>query len=405
MASIDTEILIVGAGPIGSTLAALLGKAGIECTLLNTGIKAIQKTDPNIDPRALALTHASVRILQSFDLWRQLPVDRIGYFSGMHVWDENGTGEVEFDSAELCEASLGYIIEQSVIQAGLDKALDVMPTVKVHQDVVVIGFTNEGDRVVVALDDGRRLSTRLIIAADGARSQVRELAEIQYKVHDYEQTAVACVVNTVLPHEHIARQRFLAHGPLAFLPMAQSNQCGIVWSTSPEHAQHLINAEEEEFKVELEAAFEHTLGEILECGPRIAFPLKRAQAERYCQERLVLVGDAAHSVHPLAGQGANLGLLDAASLFEVLQAAKQKNKDVGALHILRRYERWRKGENYFMMMVFEGFKHLFENQSGPIPRLRNSGMNAFNNLPLLKQQVMKRAMGLEGDLPELARVV
>ena len=405
MANIDTEILIVGAGPIGSALAALLGKEGIECTLLNTGIKATQKTDPNIDPRALALTHASVRILQSFDLWQQLPVDRIGYFSGMHVWDENGTGEVEFDSAELCEASLGYIIEQSVIQAGLDKALDVMPTVKVHQDVVVIGFTNEGDRVVVALDDGRRLSTRLIIAADGARSQVRELAEIQYKVHDYEQTAVACVVNTVLPHEHIARQRFLAHGPLAFLPMAQSNQCGIVWSTSPEHAQHLINVEEEEFKVELEAAFEHTLGEILECGPRVAFPLKRAQAERYCQERLALVGDAAHSVHPLAGQGANLGLLDVASLFEVLQAAKQKNKDVGALHILRRYERWRKGENYFMMMVFEGFKHLFENQSGPIPRLRNSGMNAFNNLPLLKQQVMKRAMGLEGDLPELARVV
>ena len=403
MAHIDAEILIIGAGPVGCTLAALLGKAGIECTLLNTTAGAAAKTDSGPDPRALALTHASVRILQNFALWRQLPEERIGHFSAMQVWDENGTGRVEFNSAELCESRLGHIVEQTLIQTGLDKVIAALPAVTVHTDLVVLELSKQDDKITIALNDGRRLSAGLIVAADGVHSQVRELAGIEYKIHDYGQSAMACVVHTSLPHEHIARQRFLTHGPLAFLPMAESNQCGIVWSTLPEHAQHLLNSEESAFKTELQQAFDHTLGEVVACGPRVVFPLKRAQAKCYCQDRLALVGDAAHSVHPLAGQGFNLGLLDAASLFEVIQAAKQRHKDAGTLPVLRRYERWRKGENYFMMMAFEGFKYLFENQSRPVPQLRNAGMHAFNHLPPLKQKVMRWAMGLEGDLPELAR--
>jgi len=404
MAHIDTEILIAGAGPVGCTLAALLGKAGMECSVIDTAARA-EKAGFGPDPRALALTQASVRILQNLDLWRALPKARIGHFSAMRVWDEHGTGVVEFDSADLCEPSLGYIVEQSLIQAQLVKTLDALPGVELHKELAVVGLSRQADRLIVALDNGRRLSTRLLVAADGACSQLRELAGIAYEIHDYEQVAIASVVETTLPHEHIARQRFLRHGPLAFLPMAQAKQCGIVWSTSPRHAQHLLASEAQAFHLELQQAFDHTLGEILASTPRVAFPLRRAQAQRYCQSRLALIGDAAHSVHPLAGQGANLGLLDAASLFEVIQTARQKNKDIGALPVLRRYERWRKGENYFMMMVLEGFKYLFENQSRPWPQLRNAGMKTFNRLSPLKHQVMRRAMGLSGDLPKLAQAL
>ena len=403
MVGLNTDILIVGAGPVGSTLAGLLGQAGIECDLLHTGATIPAREAAVVDPRALAITHASARILRSFGLWQQLPRERIGYFQRMYVWDENSKGEVEFNAASICESTLGYIIEQSVIQAGLDNILDLMPAVSVHHGVSVMGLTKEDEQLIVALDDGRRIRAKLVVAADGVQSTIRGLAGIDYKTRDYAQQAVACVVNTVLPHQHVARQRFLSHGPLAFLPMSEPDQCGIVWSTTPEHARQLLAMEDELFNVELQSAFDSTLGDVTACGPRVAFPLKRAQAEHYCQPRLALIGDAAHCVHPLAGQGANLGLLDAASLFEIIQTAIDRKRDVGSVSVLRRYQRWRKGENYFMMMVFEGFKTLFEMQNTPFPLLRESGMTLFNNMEPLKQRIMKRAMGLDGDLPEVAR--
>lgn len=397
--------MIVGAGPVGSTLASLLGHAGVDCCILDTGGNTLDKTDNNIDPRALAITHASKRIMQSFDLWRHLPTERIGYFQNMHVWDENSQGEVAFSCRDMCESTLGYIIEQSVIQTELNKMLTVLPTVDVYSDVSVIDLSEEDGGIIVALEDGRRLKSQLLVAADGSHSTIRELAGIDYKTHDYAQQAVACVVNTFLSHAHVARQRFLSLGPLAFLPMYAENQCAIVWSTAPEHARQLMNLEDEQFRTELQNAFESTLGDITGSGPRAVFPLRRAQAERYCLSRIALVGDAAHCVHPLAGQGANLGLLDAASLFEVLYEARLKKKDVGRLSVLRRYERWRKGENHLMMMVFEAFKYLFESQKTPLPLLRETGMKLFNNMEPIKQQVMRRAMGLEGDLPEIARAL
>jgi len=402
MAGFDTEVVIVGAGPVGATLAGMLGHQGIDCIVIEAGEPDQASPGSIPDPRALALTRSSKQILKGFNAWKRLPQDRLGYFRRMHVWDENGKGEIRFDCEELCESSLGYIVEQPVLQDTLFRVLEFIPAVSIYTGDKPREIRLDNDAITVRLNEGQ-LRGKLLVAADGIHSATRELADIGYIMHDYQQTAIACVVRTELPHNQTARQRFLSSGPLAFLPMADPHQCGIVWSTSPDYADQLLAMDSEQFNHTLRKAFENVLGEILESGKRVGFPLQRAQAECYCKERIALVGDAAHSVHPLAGQGVNLGLLDAASLTQVLQEARKKNRDLGIMRGLRRYERWRKGENHLMMMVFEGFKYLFESQAVPVPLIRNMGLNIVDRNSLVKHFIMRRAMGLEGDLPLAAR--
>jgi len=397
----DTQVLIMGAGTAGMTLAGLLASKGVACIVIDT-YKDDRKEPACLDPRALAVTLASRRILESFGPWQKIPRDRSGLIRAMHVWDENGQGEIQFDSAELCTSALGYIVEQSVLQKSLDEVLNDLPSLQIQRGEIpqALHWTDAG--ISVELEQ-KSLSGKLLVAADGANSSMRNLAGIDHVIHDYKQMALACVVRTDLPHDQVARQRFLTTGPLAFLPMADAHQCGIVWSTTPQQSQHLLAVEAEEFQQLLEDAFEGALGEIKESGPRVVFPLQRAQAQRYCLNRFALIGDAAHSVHPLAGQGANLGILDAASLAQVLFEALEKGKDIGNLNILRRYERWRREENRIMMMIMEGFKYVFENQTHPLPLLRNAGLDLVDAMAPVKHWIMKRAMGFAGDLPDSAR--
>jgi 2-octaprenylphenol hydroxylase len=403
MGTMETDVLIAGAGLAGCTLAGLLSRAGLTCVLVDPRPFPGSRPDDRADPRALAITPASENILKAIDVWRHIPAERIGSFTRMQVWDSNGSGEVTFDSADICMPALGHIIEQPILQRALDGVIDYLPGVTVLGETAIAAFTAGDERVTAELAGGRLVEARLLVAADGTRSRTRELAGIHYPLHDYHQHAVACIADTALPHNNVARQRFLSDGPLAFLPMADPHRCGIVWSTSEARAGELMELPETEFNRALGDAFDLILGEIRKSESRRVFPLYRAQAEHYCQTRLVLIGDAAHCVHPLAGQGANLGLLDAAGLAEVIAEAGNRDRDIGGWPVLRRYERWRKGENRLMMTVLEGFKYLFENRTTPVTVLRNTGMNLFNALPFIKEITMRRAMGLEGDLPRAAR--
>ena len=403
MSSLDAEVIIVGGGLAGNTLAALLACKGMQCIVIEAGEQTKNQKSEHSDPRALAITHASRRILESIGVWQQLPAEKVGRFSAMHVWDENGQGKIEFDSAEICQASIGNIIEQSVLQASLEQVVDKMPGITVRNQRRLRDLEWQDDSISVILDSGEKLSAQLVVAADGVQSESRRLADINNKVHDYKQVALACIVTTALPHENIARQRFLSFGPLAFLPMHDAFKCGIVWSSTPAHADELMQMSATDFNQALQLAFEQTLGEVCASERRACFPLRRAQAEQYCKPRFALVGDAAHSVHPLAGQGANLGMLDVASLAELVLQAKQNKRDFASTRVLRDYERWRKLENLVMMMTLESFKYSFENQNSPMPLLRNKALDFANSILPLKNTIMRHAMGLAGDLPELAK--
>ena len=403
---IHVDVIVVGAGVAGATFAAILKDSGINCALVEAESgKKIKGTGKlaSADPRTLALTQASKNIMQAIGAWDEIPEDRLGCFRKMHVWDENGLGEVNFNGADLCEPIMGYIVEQKVVEQALESVLNKSEHLSWYRPAKAKLLNTEKDKICIGLDDGRQLSAKLLVAADGQLSAIRRLAGINFKIHDYHQHALSCVVETELPHQQIARQRFLSHGPLAFLPMAQADRCGIVWSTTAEHAAELKVLDEKTFNKTLAEAFAYQAGEIIKSGPRATFPLARAQTAEYCRPRLAIVGDAAHRMHPLAGQGANLGLLDVACLAEVILRAKERGRDIGAFSVLRKYERWRKGENSTMMMTMEGFKYLFENKNVVVSWLRNVGMDVFDSMKPVKHSVMKRAMGLAGDLPAIAR--
>ena len=396
----DTELLITGGGVIGSAMALLAATTGTDCILVERNRRPATGTRTE-DARMLALTPASGKILTRVQAWQQLAEQDIGLFRQMHVWDENGNGSLFFDSADIGLPALGHIVPQNLLVDALESVRAGLHGISVYAGAEPARLSDAGNAIKVTLSDGREVSAKLLVAADGAGSKVRQLAGIGYPVHPYRQTAVAGIVRTELSHGQVARQRFLSDGPLAFLPMADPNHCGVVWSTAPAHADGLLAMDEAAFQKALGEAFEHTLGAVTGVGVRQCFPLQRAQARRYCADRVALVGDAAHCVHPLAGLGANLGLLDVAALFQIINTAGREGRDPGSATLLRKYERWRKGENYMVMMTLEGLKYLFENQTLPVPGLRNAGMELFNSFQPLKNFAMRRATGLAGDLPDV----
>jgi 2-octaprenylphenol hydroxylase len=320
----------------------------------------------------------------------------------MHVWDAGGEGAIHFDVAELGEDALGHIVENAVVQRALWESLQASGGVELLCPAAVTALQRAGDGIACRLEDGRELRARLVVGADGAQSRVRRFARIQGRGWSYDQQALVATVATEHSHRETAWQRFLPNGPLAFLPL-HDGRSSIVWSTTPHQAQQLLEEDEETFCRQLELAFAATLGRIESCGERAAFPLRLQYVDSYVQPGLALIGDAAHTVHPLAGQGVNLGILDAACLAEVVLEARAQGKDIAALKVLRRYERWRKGHNLLMMATMDGFKRLFGATWEPLRWARGAGMNLTNSLPPLKQLIMNHAMGRSGDLPALAR--
>ncbi len=394
---IDYDLIIVGGAVSGGVMAALLGQSDLKIGIVESRVHDPEKPDP----RVFAITRASEQIFRSAGIWDELATEPMGHFREMEVCDANGSGTIHFDSKELCERTLGYIIGNQPIQNVLVKQIDKLENVSWLCPEKVDQIEIHTDHADVFLDSGKRLKTKLIVGADGANSRIRDLVGIDSKLHDYQQTAVVCSVKSQTAHNDVARQRFLTTGPLAFLPLSDPHLCSIVWSTTPDHAQTLLDSSSEDFYKELEQAFDSKLGAVLETSQRFSFPLNRAHAKNYVSNRVALIGDAAHRVHPLAGQGANLGILDAATLAEII--LKNPDTDIGRYSLLRKYERQRKGENLSVIAAMDGFKHLFGSTLEPVQWLRNFGMDLTNSCPPAKSLIMRKAMGLSGDLPELAR--
>ncbi|MDX1253090.1 MAG: UbiH/UbiF/VisC/COQ6 family ubiquinone biosynthesis hydroxylase [Gammaproteobacteria bacterium] len=400
----DYDIVITGAGMVGAALACALGSSGLRIAVIEAQpLPAEIHPGDEYDLRVSAITRASQRIFESMGAWDSMRARRVSPFRDMHVWDATGNGEIHFDSAEIGEDTLGHIIENRVIQLALLERMRALDNVELILPARLMEFATHTDSVELRLDDGRCLTARLAVGADGAESHLRRLAGIATRGWKYQQKALVATVQTELPHRETAWQRFLPTGPLAFLPLADGRS-SIVWSTTPEQADALLAMDERSFLAELERAFDAKLGRMIASpGPRAAFPLRLQHATAYTALRIALIGDAAHIIHPLAGQGVNLGLLDAATLAEVVLDAQRAGKDIGALATLRRYERRRKGGNLAMMAAMDGFKRLFGNDLVPLKLLRNIGLNLTNAATPVKNVIVRHAMGLSGDLPRMAR--
>jgi 2-polyprenylphenol 6-hydroxylase len=406
----DFDIAICGGGMVGATLAGLLIA---EPELKDARIALIEERFPEhapgdeIDLRVSALSRASQRMLDRIGAWPLIPPTQRSAYQDMVVWDahsqHNAADALRFSASNLGEPDLGHIIANPWIQWSALEAARHQRVTRYAAGLERMVLAPDGAQV--RLNDGRHFSATLVIGADGARSASRQCVGINTQVRQYEQTAIVTHVQTQLPHHATAWQRFLPTGPLAFLPL-RDGRCSIVWSTTPQEAERLMALRDAAFATELTQAFDQTLGEVTLTTQRAAFPLQWAQVDEYCRAHFVLVGDAAHSVHPLAGQGVNLGMMDAACLVQVLAEAKRQGAamtDLAELRVLRRYERWRKSENTLALSLMDGINKLFSNDSSTLGVARRTGLRVMQNMSLLKRMLMLRALGMSGERPDLLK--
>jgi 2-polyprenylphenol 6-hydroxylase len=420
----DFDFLVVGGGITGCAMASLL----VSRKLAAPGRVAIiadgappaavaAVADSDWDLRVFALSRASQRLLTICGAWQLLPTQKYNAYERMCVWDARGghprggesAGSLNFDCAELGEPNLGYIVEGRALQTACHRAATAAGAVFIHARTLDIRIDEDirvdEALVRVGLSDERVLQGQLLIAADGADSVARNLLGIDTAGHAYHQDALVAHVRTALPHRNTAWQRFLPSGPLAFLPLPDGRS-SIVWSTARREALRLRSLDAAAFSAELERASGEVLGACEVTTSIASFPLKLQYALNYARPRAVLVGDAAHAVHPLAGQGLNLGLLDCAVLAEVLGGDSHGQGDAvlfGEHKLLRRYERRRKSENVLAATAFDALERLFSNDSAVLARLRSAGLGVVGRAPFLKREFATRALGLSGDVPAFLR--
>ncbi|MGE6567701.1 FAD-dependent oxidoreductase [Shewanella vesiculosa] len=395
------DVAIVGGGMVGLATAIGLANADLNVVVIDAGETQAVSGEPKL--RVSAVNKASQQLLENLGAWQYLDGSRVSPYQKMSVWDKDGLGKIEFDAHSISEAYLGSIIENDAISYALAKrASEISNLTHLQgQRLERIAF---GEREAwLTLAGGDNISAAVVVAADGANSWVREQCNIPLTFWDYGHHAIVATVRTELVHDATARQAFLPGGPLAMLPLYDDNLCSIVWSASPDQAEQLLALDDIEFGKTLTAALDGRLGLCQVISERQSFPLRMRYARHFARHRLVLAGDAAHTIHPLAGQGVNLGFLDAASIIDTFSQLHEQGKDLGEYSHLRALERWRKAEAMEMIATMEGFKRLFAGSNPLKKAMRDIGLTLVDNVAGLKTVFIKQAMGNKMTLPKLCR--
>lgn len=404
-----SDAIVVGGGLVGGSLALALAQGGLAVTLVDRVALDVMAAAP-YDGRSSAIAFATQRMLAQIGLWADVehaaaPIHDIRVSDGAsplflhYAHDDLGPA--------LEGAPFGWIVENGAMRQGLAKQLADAAAISVIAPAKAAAFDQEDSRTVLHLDNGQVLSAPLLIAADGTDSMLRAQAGIAVTQWRYPQAGIVCTMAHEQPHDGIAHERFLPAGPFAVLPMTDSpdglHRSSIVWTEKEELAPAMMALSDEAFSAEMQRRFGNWYGDVRVLGDRWSYPLRLLHAERYVQDRFALVGDAAHTIHPIAGQGLNLGLRDVAALAEVVVDDRRLGLDYGMLSTLQRYERWRRMDNVSLIAVTDGLNRLFSNDIPPVRLARDLGMAAVNRMPGLKRFFMQHAMGTVGALPRLLR--
>lgn len=398
----QADLVIVGAGLVGSALAVAIAEQApaLRIVLLEANAQPSQWRVDAFDARVVALSEASTILLQSLGVWADITAQRACPYLGMEVWDGEGNGRIGFDCSEIHRPQLGYIVENSAALTALRQAIGRHSNIRLLAPMTLSQWQQTAAGNHLQTDDGQEIEAPLLIGADGAHSQLRQWAGLQTREWDYDHHAIVTTVQTERPHDYIARQRFSHEGPLALLPLSTADglapafHSSIVWSLVPAVAERMMALGDAEFCAQLGRTFEHRLGEVTATDRRFCVPLRQRHATDYGHPGFALVGDAAHTIHPLAGQGVNLGLYDAKALAAEIVRAHERQVPLQHESLIKRYQRARKAHNLLAMSSMEGFKRLFGAQNPLALLARNRGMSLVNQSQWLKRQLMQIAAGV-----------
>jgi len=397
------DIIIAGAGLNGTTLALALAQSGFRVALVDP-MPEDARTSAGFDGRGYALSLSSHRMLKALGLWQSVAMHAQPMLEIKVSDGRPGEGPaphfLEFHHAEIEESPMGYMLEDRFLRPALISACADHPFVQAFSGESVTSYSPAGARTIATLSSGHTLDAALIVGCDGRNSPVSVMAGIGRSQWSYDQTALVCAVSHALPHNGVAHQYFMPHGPLAILPLPDDHS-SIVWAEDSDEAARISALDDTGFLGELRPRFGDFLGKVELAGKRFSYPLGVSLADAFVAERVALVGDAAHGMHPIAGQGLNAGLKDVAALTEVLTLAHRRGEDIGAADVLARYQRWRRFDVATLMAATDGFNKLFSNDN-PLLRLgRDVGLSVVNAIPGLRRGFIREAAGLTGELPLL----
>ena len=386
---------------VGASLACALGNQSLRVGVIEA-IPFRSESQPSYDDRSIALAYGARKIFEGMGLWQQV-AEIVTPIKKIHVSDRGHFGATRMDAAREGYPALGYVVENRDLGQLFAKTLASLPNVELICPAKLQNFTINADGAEVVIErDGKieTLTTKLIVGADGGRSVVRQLAGIDHSSDDYNQNAVIANVTPGKDHQNIAYERFTDSGPLALLPMSEG-RCSLVWTVDRDNVEDVMALDDDAFLSQLQQRFGMRLGTLQKVGRRNAYPLALVRAVEHIRPRLALIGNAAHVLHPIAGQGFNLGIRDVAALAQVIVEAK--DDDIGALAVLNQYDAWRKRDQDCVTGLTDGLVRIFSNQITPLVIGRNSGLLAMDMIPPVKRMLMRQTMGLAGKLPKLAR--